>query len=128
MESICALFQTIQKLQASQCLAVGQSVSTWQTSENYMSIYMSGLLVGFVLSSSSESSLMVSTDSPFNTWETNYLRDVLRMRNVLLLLVGSTLSWVHAVLCQLGGCYVLSHLVGRAVASTSRGCRLHPQP
>jgi hypothetical protein len=84
-------------------------------------------LVGLALSSSSEPSLALSADSPLSTWATNCLRDVLRMGNVRLLSVGSALSWVHAVLCQLEGCHVLSHWVGRAVASTSRGCRLHPQ-
>ena len=66
-----------------------------------------GLLVGLVLSSSSEPSLTLSTDSPLNTWATHCLRFVLRMVNVWLLLVGSALSWVHAVLCQLEGCHVL---------------------
>jgi hypothetical protein len=44
-----------------------------------------GLLVGLVLSSSSEPSLTLSTDSPLNTWATHCLRDVLRMGNVRLL-------------------------------------------
>jgi len=44
-----------------------------------------GLLVGLVLSSSSETSLTLSTDSPLNTWATHCLRDVLRVGNVQLL-------------------------------------------
>jgi len=44
-----------------------------------------------------------------------------------LLAVGSALSWVHAVLRQMEGCHVLSHLGRRETASTSLGCRLHPQ-
>ena len=72
-----------------------------------------GLLVSWVLSSSSEPSLTLSTDSPLNTWATHCLRDVLRMGNVRLLLVGSALSWIHAVLCQLEGCHVLSNRVGQ---------------
>jgi len=62
-----------------------------------------GLLVGLVLSSSSEPSFTLSTDSPLNTCATHCLRDALRMGNVRLLSVGSALSWVHAVLCQLEG-------------------------
>jgi len=88
-----------------------------------------GLLVGLALSSSSESSLALSTDSPLSTSATHCLRDVLRMGNVRLLTVGSALSWVHAVLRQLEGCHVLSYLGGHAAARTSlsRGRRLHPQ-
>jgi len=77
------------------------------------------LWVVLVLSSSSEPSLTLSTDSPLNTWDTHCLRDVLSMGNVRLLLVGSALSWVHAVLCQLEGCHVLSPWVGCVVASSS---------